>query len=136
MDVLTSQFYLIVTFGPSTVQSLRGTFPPPHFLDCHLSCQNPEFYIENSLGESASQISFHPEAVETFTERKKMCEKIKFPIQQTRLMSINPSTELEDTSVFELLRVELVRLRERIGCPAWIWRSNTPTGRAPKKSSG
>ena len=107
VDVFDGQFVPVVTFGPSTVQSLRRNFPTA-FLDCHLSCQNPEFYIENGLGESASQISFHPEAVETFTERKKMCEKIKFQYNKRASMSINPSTELEDTSVFELLELNLL----------------------------
>jgi len=107
VDVFDGQFVPVITFGPSTVQSLRRNFPTA-FLDCHLSCQNPEFYIENGLGESASQISFHPEAVETFTERKKMCEKIKFQYNKRASMSINPSTELEDTSVFELLELNLL----------------------------
>ena len=107
VDVFDGQFVPVVNFGPSTVQSLRRNFPTA-FLDCHLSCQNPEFYIENGLGESASQISFHPEAVETFTERKKMCEKIKFQYNKRASMSINPSTKLEDTSVFELLELNLL----------------------------
>jgi len=107
VDVFDGQFVPVVTFGPSTVQSLRENFPTA-FLDCHLSCQNPDFYIDNGLGDSASQISFHPEAVRTFAERKKLCEKIKFKHNKRASMSINPSTNLEDTSVFELLDLNLL----------------------------
>jgi len=107
VDVFDGQFVPVVTFGPSTVQSLRANFPDA-FLDCHLSCQNPDFYIDNGLGDSASQISFHPEAVRTFSERKKLCEKIKHKHNKRASMSINPSTKLEDTSVFELLDLNLL----------------------------
>ena len=102
VDIFDGRFVPVVTYGPGTVAALRQKFPNA-FLDVHLSCFDPDFYIDNGIGESASQISFHAEAVKTFEKRVTLCNKIIKKYGKRAAITLNPETTLVQADVFELI---------------------------------
>ena len=99
VDIMDGHFVPVLTIGPPVVASLRSQAPEA-FLDCHLSCTNPEVLIEGLARAKASSVTFHFEVMEDAAACAELAGKIK-SLGMRAAIALKPGTPIE--SVYPLV---------------------------------
>ena len=99
VDIMDGHFVPVLTIGPPVVASLRSQAPEA-FLDCHLSCTNPEVLIEGLAKAKASSVTFHFEVMEDAAACAELAGKIK-SLGMRAAIALKPGTPIE--SVYPLV---------------------------------
>ena len=95
LDVMDGHFVPNLTIGPPVVADIRAKARPGAFLDCHLSCSNPEALVEPLAKAGASGVTFHAEALECDAERMKALAGRIRALGMRAAVALKPKTPIE-----------------------------------------
>ena len=95
VDVMDGHFVPNLTIGPPVVADIRAKARPGAFLDCHLSCSNPEALVEPLAKAGASGVTFHAEALECDAERMKALAGRIRALGMRAAVALKPKTPIE-----------------------------------------
>ena len=98
LDVMDGHYVPNITFGPSTVEAIRGAVEQP--LNVHLMITDPDRYAEMFARAGATRITFHPETVE---------EPLRV-IEQIRSLGVGPGLAIHPDVAIEPLAELLVEV--------------------------
>ena len=99
VDIMDGRFVPNLTIGPPVVAHLRNKTrradAPPAFLDCHLSCADPDALVEPLAAAGASSVTFHWEAVDGDAARARaLASKIR-GLGMRAAIALKPSTSAD-----------------------------------------
>jgi ribulose-phosphate 3-epimerase len=95
VDVMDGHFVPNLTIGPPVVADIRAKARPGAFLDCHLSCSNPEALVEPLAKAGASGVTFHAEALECDAGRMKALAGRIRALGMRAAVALKPKTPIE-----------------------------------------
>ena len=94
VDIMDGRFVPNLTIGPPVVAHLK-TQAKGAFLDCHLSCAEPESLVAPLAAAGASSVTFHWEAVDGNAARARaLASKIR-NLGMRAAIALKPSTEID-----------------------------------------
>ena len=99
VDIMDGHFVPNLTIGPPVVAHLRSQAPEA-FLDCHLSCTNPDALIDGLAVAKASSVTFHFEVMEDAAACAHLAGRIR-SLGMRAAVALKPRTPIE--SVYPLV---------------------------------
>ena len=94
IDIFDGNFVPTFTFGTSIIKSIKMHLPNA-FLDCHLSVENVDSWVEDLSDIGVSQISIHYESFSNNNDRKNTLQYIRSKGIRTGMV-LNPNTSAEN----------------------------------------
>jgi len=94
VDIMDGRFVPNLTIGPPVVAHLK-TQAKGAFLDCHLSCSEPESLVAPLAAAGANSVTFHWEAVDgNAAKARALASKIR-NLKMRAAIALKPSTEID-----------------------------------------